>query len=118
MADEKKVVITKIDHKPAHKETKPVKSILKKTSKIRGVRDPAKSPPLKPGMRKHTLRMFTERGLKKHRKTMKHKIAKMKKSDIDKILAQSDVKLNPDTPPSISKKILNNAISSGFVSLP
>ena len=113
---DKKVVITKVDNKPNHREALPKKSSLRKTAKIRGVRDPAKSPPLKPGMRKHTLRMFTDKGLKKHRRTMKNKISKMKKPDIEKILASSDVKLDPATPTSISKKILSNAISAGFVS--
>ena len=115
---DKKIVITKMDG-PLHREKTPKKSILKKTSKIRGVRDPAKSPPLKSSMRKHTIRMLTSKGLRHHRKTLKHRISKMKPEEIKKIFdTQTDIKLKPETPAHISKKLLDNAVSAGFVSLP
>lgn len=128
MAD-KKIVITKIgDSKPQPKlevksqpvevkaGKKPLKSILKKTAKIRGVRDPAKSPPLKPGMVKHTLKMFTEKGSKKHSRTLKNKFKSLNKKDLQKYMENPDLKLNPKTPTSLAKKIITNAISAGFIS--
>ena len=128
MAD-KKFVITKIGDsgnktEPQVKEQakevkagkKPLKSILKKTSKIRGVRDPAKSPPLKPGMVKHTLKMFTEKGSKKQSRTLKNKFKTLKKKDLQKYMENPDLKLNPKTPTSLAKKIITNAISAGFIS--
>ena len=92
---------------------------MKKTSKIKGVSDPAKSPAPKPNMRKHTIRMFTSKGLRRHRKTLKHRISKMNPAEIAKVFQQqTDIKLKPDTPAHISKKLLDNAVSAGFVSLP
>jgi len=115
---DKKIVITKMDG-PLHRQKTPKRSILKKTSKIKGVSDPAKSPPHKPSMRKHTIRMLTSKGLKHHRKTLKNKISKMKPAEIKQIFdTQTDIKLKSETPVHISKKLLDNAISAGFVSLP
>jgi hypothetical protein len=113
-----KIVITKMDG-PLHREKIPKRSILKKTSKIKGVRDPAKSPPPKSNMRKHTIRMLTSKGLRQHRKTIKHRISKLKSDEIKQIFdKQTDIKLKSETPLHISKKLLDNAVSAGFVSLP
>jgi len=112
-----KIKITKIGE-PKHHSKTPLKSILKKTSKIKGVKDPSTNPPLKPEMKKHTIRMSTSKGIKKYRKTIKHKISKLKKNKIEEMFEkQTDIKLNPNTPPEISKKLLENAISAGFVSI-
>jgi hypothetical protein len=118
-----KVVITKMGgekpkkhvtkHSPSHKTQKVVKSILK----IRGVSDPARAPPMKREMKKHTLRMLTEKGMRKHRKTLKHKISKMKDNELDKVLEKSNMKLSSSTPRAIKDKILENAVSAGFLSL-
>ena len=85
--------------------------------KIKGVADPAKSPPLKKSMRKHTLRMLTDKGIRKHRKTLKHKIANMTDSKVSEIVRGKGLVVNPTTPPGISRQILHNAVSAGFVSV-
>lgn len=129
---DKKFVITKIGDSGPKQEVKfqpnpevkveikggkkPLKSILKKTAKIRGVRDPAKSPPLKPGMKKHTLKMFTDKGFRKQNRTLRKKIKSLKKKDLEKYIQNPDLKLSSQTPPSIAKKIISNAISAGFIS--
>jgi hypothetical protein len=123
---DKKIVIEKVDDssvksKVVHKKT--VKSfpkgILKKTSKLslKGVSDPAKSPPLKKGMQHHTLRMLTEKGSRKHRKTLKRKLSKMKTSEVADIAKRSGLVLNPKTPPHIAKAIVGEAVSAGFLSM-
>jgi hypothetical protein len=95
------------------------RGIMKKSSKftLKGTSDPAKSPPLKKGMRKHTLRMLTERGLKKHRKTLKRRISSMSDSKVQEVVRGKGLVLNPKTPPAISRQILDNAVSAGFVSV-
>ena len=93
------------------------KGILKKTLKLKGVVDPAKSPPLKKGMKKHTLRMLTERGLKKQRKTLKNRISRLGDKQVSEIVRNKGLVLNPKTPPAISRQILDNAVSAGFVSV-
>jgi hypothetical protein len=127
MSETKKITITKEDvslPKPPPTsgrrslKTFP-KGILKKTArlKLKGVSDPAKSPPLKQGMRKHTLRMFTSKGLSKHRKTLKQKIKNMNPEQIDAVLKGSSLKLGSETPKNIKDQILENAISAGFISM-
>ena len=128
MSDTKTVKITKVGSSPppsipTKKEEnvggkKPLKSILKKTQRIKDVKDPAKSTPLKPGMKKHTLKLLTSKGHKKLKKTLKKKLHKLKKSELDKLVQDSNMKLNPNTPPEIARKIVSNAISAGFVSSP
>jgi hypothetical protein len=104
------------------KRTKTIKTfpkgILKKSKfTLKGVSDPAKAPSLKKGMRRHTLRMLTEKGLKKHRKTLKHKIAGMSDSKIQDVVRSKGLVKNLKTPPGISRQILDNAVSAGFVSV-
>ena len=119
MTSETKMVITKVGdtpkHKnaPAHRTKKANRGILK----LKGVRDPAKAPPLKRGMRKHTLRLLTEKGMRKHRRTQKNRISKMKPDELKATLGKS-IGVNPNTPPEISRQILDNAVSAGFISLP
>jgi hypothetical protein len=93
------------------------KSSFKKKFTLKGVADPAKSPALKKGMRKHTLRMLTEKGSKKHRKTLKRRISNMSDSKVQEVVRTKGLVLNPKTPPGISRQILDNAVSAGFVSV-
>jgi len=95
------------------------KGILKKTSKmkLKGVTNPSKAPPLKKGMQKHTLRMLTEKGQRKHRKTLKRRISNMTDSKVQEVVRSKGLVLNPKTPPAISRQILDNAVSAGFVSV-
>jgi len=95
------------------------RGVLKKTSKfqLKSVKDPAKSPPLKKGMQKHTLRMLTEKGLKKHRKTQKRRLADLPDSKVKEIVTAKGLVKNPKTPAHISRQILDNAMAAGFVSV-
>jgi hypothetical protein len=93
------------------------RGIMKKKFTLKGTSDPAKSPPLKKGMKRHTLRLLTEKGMKKHRKTLKKQIAGMSDSKVSEIVRNKGLVLNPKTPPGISRQILDNAVSSGFVSV-
>jgi len=121
---DKKIVIQKMDEeKPLVIKTKKTiktfpKGIMKKSKMtLKGVKDPAKSPPLKKGMKRHTLRMLTDKGMKKHRRTLKQKIASMSDSKIKEVVQTKGLVRNPKTPASISRQILDNAVSAGFVSV-
>jgi len=124
--DNKKIVIQKMgDDSPppvatAGAKRKTVKTfprgVLKKFH-LKGVKDPAKSPPLKKGMHKHTLRMLTEKGLKKHRKTQKRRLASMPDAKVKEIVTAKGLVKNPKTPAHISRQILDNAMAAGFVSV-
>lgn len=124
--DNKKIVIQKMgDDTPPPTTTvgakrKTVKTfprgVLKKFQ-LKSVKDPAKSPPLKKGMQKHTLRILTEKGLKKHRKTQKRRLASLPDSKIKEIVTAKGLVKNPKTPAHISRQILDNAMEAGFVSV-
>jgi len=121
---DKSVTITKLDSAPPSKCSqsagkKTLKGILKKTSKLslKGVADPAKAPAFKKGMKKHTLRLLTEKGMRKQRKTMKRKLAKLSDSKVSDIVQKSGLVVNSKTPSDISRQILDNAVSAGFVSV-
>lgn len=93
------------------------RGILKKTAKIHAVRDPAKPTALKKGMKKHTLRMLTDKGLHKHRKTLKKRIAKLSDTKVKEIVQKAGLVQNTETPPNIARQILDSAASAGFVSV-
>ena len=92
--------------KPSHHSKTAKKSILK----VKGVSDPART-------KKHSIIMLSEKASKKHRKTIKRKIKKMKSSEIIEIAKKSNLDLNPSTPIDIKKQILYHGINAGFLSL-
>jgi hypothetical protein len=123
---DKKITIQKMGDEPkpepktgGRKTVKTFPRGIMKKSKftLKGVTDPAKSPSLKKGMKKHTLRLLTEKGMKKHRKTLKRRISDMSDSKVQEVVRNKGLVLNPKTPPGISRQILDNAVSAGFVSV-
>lgn len=90
----------------------PPKGILKKTSKIKlkGVRDPSSS-------KKHTIRLLTNKGHKRHAKTMKRKISNLSDKKVTEITKNAGLVKNSDVPSHLKRQILDHAISAGFVSL-
>lgn len=95
------------------------KGVLKKTEKLKlkGVRDPAKSPPFKKGMRKHTLRLLTSKGMKQRNKTQRNKIRGLSDDKVKEILKTSGLVKNPNTPKHIAREILGAGVEAGFVSV-
>lgn len=132
----KTITIRKVDHvapKPVVEEKKPEpKPILKKNKtmktfpkgvlktakhKIKAVSDPAKPPPLKKTMKKHVIQLMTEKGVRRHRKTLKHQISKMSNEKVKELVLKNGLLKNPNTPPSIMREMLEGGAIAGFVSL-
>jgi hypothetical protein len=131
------VVINKLDQVAAKPETvsaQPPPSLKKggksmrtfpkgvlKTAKqkhhIKPVSDPAKSPPLKKSMKKHTIRLITDKGLRRHKKTLRKKIAKMSDEKVRQLVSQHGLLKNQKTPPSIMREMLEGGAIAGFISL-
>jgi hypothetical protein len=86
----------------------------KKTSKvaIEGVRDPAKSPPL----RKSTLRILTDKGVEKKRHNIRKTVRNMPSHKVRETLAKSGIKVHPKTPDHLAKEILEGGMEAGFIS--
>ena len=112
---DKKITITKVGEitkKEVKTAKRPLKSILKKTFKLKGVKDPS----VTKGMQKHTLRILTEKGIRKRNRKTRRNLDKMSNEKIREIAKKGGLTLNPNTPPHIAKEILDNASSAGFLS--
>lgn len=108
------VEVPKQEKQEGGQKVKPMpKSILKKTSKLKlkGLRDPAKS------SRRHTVKLLTSKGHRRHDKTMKKKIGKLSDRKVQELTMGSGLVKNPEMPQHLQRQILDHAVSAGFVSL-
>ncbi len=96
---------------------KGVLKTAKQKHHIKPVSDPAKSPPLKKSMKKHTIRLITDKGLRRHKKTLRKKIAKMSDEKVRQLVSQHGLLKNQKTPPSIMREMLEGGAIAGFISL-
>lgn len=118
MAD--KVVITKADSKPIIQKAGTHKTMprgILKTLKVRPVADPAKSPPVKKSMKKHTIRLLTDKGSKRHRKTLRKKIRKMSDEKVKQLALKSGLLKNSGTPVSVLRQMIEGGAVAGFLSV-
>jgi hypothetical protein len=135
-----KITITKVDQlaerKPVLEEKKPeVRGGMKKTGKtmktfprgvlksgkqkvhLRSVADPAKSPPLKKTMRKHTIQLMTDKGIRRHRKTLRKQISGMSDQHVKDLVSKHNLLKNANTPVSIMREMVEGGAIAGFISL-
>lgn len=89
----------------------------KHKSAIKGVADPAKPPPLKKTMKKHVIQLMTDKGVRRHRKTLKKQISKMSNEKVKELVLKHGLLKNSNTPPSIMREMLEGGAIAGFVSL-
>lgn len=93
------------------------RGILKtKKAKIHAVADPAKSPPLKKFMKKHTIRLLTDKGVSKHKKTIKRKLAKMSDQKVKQVAMKAGLLKSASVPAPLAREMLGSAMIAGFVS--
>jgi hypothetical protein len=135
-----KIVVTKIndvvEKLPLKEEKKPeLKPILKKGGKtmktfprgvlktakqklnLKPVSDPARPPPLKKIMKKHTIRLMTDKGVRRHRKTLRKQISKLSDEKVKELVSKHGLLKNSNTPISIMREMLEGGAIAGFVSL-
>lgn len=110
----------KTRHAPAHRVKQPKHGVLKhgktarKAPRFEGVKDPAKAPPV--SKRKSTLRILTEKGLSKRRKTIKSQVDKMPIHKVRETLRKSGLHVSEKTPPELARQILAGGQEAGIVS--
>ena len=68
-------------------------------------------------MRKHTIRLLTDKGSKRHRKTLRRKIAKMSDEKIKDIASKSGLLKNPNTPVAVLRQMVEGGAIAGFLSV-
>jgi hypothetical protein len=120
-----KIQIQKVDHvaeapkAPRHKSMRTYPhGVMKGTRSKRGgnepilgVKDPAKSPPV----RKGTLKILTENGARIRRKTIKQKVQSMSDAGARETLKRSGISVNPKAPPALVKEILAGGMEAGMI---
>jgi len=90
------------------------RSILK-TSKIKGVSDPAKHPALKKTMKKHTIRLLTDSGVSSRRKTIKKRVDKMSDEAVRRKAIAAGISSGKG-PIELIRKNVEGGMFSGFIS--
>ena len=103
-----------------HAHGKPKFGILKggKTARngprFKAVKDPAKSPPVKQ-QSKATLRILTEKGLTRRRKTIKKLVDDMPISTLKGTLKKSGLPISDKTPESLVREIAAGGMEAGMI---
>jgi len=120
-----KVTINKVGETPPiekgasrRKTARTTKTFPKGILKIKPVGDPAKAPPMKKTAKRQTIQILTEKGAKKHRKTVRHKIKSMSNDKVKQIVEKHGlVKSKGGAPPALMRHILEGGVIAGFISL-
>lgn len=104
----------------ALKPTKTFPRGILKTAKarlrLRPSADPAKPPPLKKNMKRHTIHITTDKGARRHRSTIKHRVAKMSDAAVKSAVVKSGILKNPSTPVAVMREMLEGGMLAGFIS--
>lgn len=85
--------------------------------KVKGVKDPAKSPPLKKTARKHTIQIMTEKGARHRRKTIRRQIAGMSNEKVRALVEKNGLLKNKNTPTELMRDMLEGGAIAGFLSV-
>lgn len=88
-----------------------------KTARVKPVSDPAKAPPLKKSMRKHTVRLLTDKGMRRHKKTIRRKLSKLSDEKVKQLVMKAGLLKNSNTPPALMREMLEGGMIAGFISL-
>ena len=94
-----------------------LRTTMKNKMVLKGVSDPAKPPPLKKSMRSHTIRLMTDKGNRRHRKTLKKQIAKLSNEKVKDLVTKNGLLKNQNTPVAIMREMLEGGAIAGFISL-
>lgn len=78
--------------------------------------DPAKPPPMKKSMKKHTIRLLTDKGVRHHRKTIKQRVSKMSDDKVKKLVSSAGLLKNATTPVGVMREMLEGGMAAGFIS--
>jgi hypothetical protein len=68
-------------------------------------------------MQKQTIRLMTDKGLRRHKKTLRKRIAKMSDDKVRQLVSKHGLLKNEKTPPAIMREMLEGGAMAGFVSL-
>ncbi len=100
------------------RKTVRTKTFPKGILKIKPVTDPAKAPPLKKTQKRQTIQIMTDKGAKRHRKTIRQKIKSLSNDKVKQLVEKHGlVKNKGQTPPALMRHMLEGGVIAGFISL-
>ena len=102
--------------KPAPKR-KTMRTFPRGVLKVKGVKDPAKPPPLKKSVRNHTIKLMTDVGTRKYRKTVRKRLSKMSPEKVKLLADKHGLLKNKNTPPALMRDMVEGGVIAGFISL-
>jgi hypothetical protein len=102
--------------KPAPKR-KTMRTFPRGVLKVKGVKDPAKPPPLKKSARSHTIKLMTDIGTRKYRKTVRKRLSKMSPEKVKLLADKHGLLKNKNTPPALMRDMVEGGVIAGFISL-
>lgn len=111
--EQKKAVVSK---RSKTMKTFPRGVLRRATAKVVAVSDPAKAPPMKKGIRRHTIRIFTPLGEKRRHKTIKKRVSRMTDKQVTEMITKNNLLKNESTPSRIKREMLAGAMLAGFIS--
>jgi hypothetical protein len=68
-------------------------------------------------MKKHVIQLITDKGVRRHRKTLRKQISKLSNEKVKELVVKHGLLKNSNTPPSIMREMLEGGAIAGFVSL-
>jgi hypothetical protein len=83
---------------------------------LKATSDPAKAPPMKKSMKKHTIRLLTDKGVRHHRKTIKQRVSNMSDDKVKKLVSSAGLLKNATTPVGVMREMLEGGMVAGFIS--
>ena len=100
------------------RKTARTKTFPKGILKIKPVSDPAKAPPLKKTAKRQTIQILTEKGAKRHRKTIRQKVKSLSNEKVKQLVEKHGlVKSKTNAPPALMRHMLEGGVIAGFISL-
>ena len=81
------------------------------------VKDPAKAPPLRKTARQSKIRLVTEAGTKKYRRTIRKKLEKMSNEKVKALAQKHGLLKGSGTPPALIRDIVEGGAIAGFISI-
>lgn len=106
-----------VSSKPNGARRKTMRTFPRGVLKIKPVADPAKPPPLRKTAKRNTIAILTEKGAKRHRKTIKNKVDSLSNEKVKQLVEKKGLLKNKNTPVSLMRHMVEGAAVAGFISL-
>jgi hypothetical protein len=99
------------------KRNKTMKTFPRGVLKLKGVTDPSKSPPLRKSSTRHTIRLLTDVGAKRHKKLIRKTVRRMTDEKVKQVVKKSGLLKTENAPISLMRQMLEGGMLAGIISM-